>query len=49
METFKWKFWRFAWMTHAKWGWATTVIDGSGRWVKLFGSLYFLAEPRDYQ
>jgi len=25
METFKWKFWRFAWMTHANWGWTTTL------------------------
>ena len=47
MKTFRWKFWRFAWMTHANWGWTTTVIDGSGRWVKLFGCLCFLAEPRD--
>ena len=49
MKTFEWKFWRFAWLTHANWGWGTTVIDGSGRWVKVFGHLCFLAERRDYQ
>lgn len=49
MKTFDWKFWRFAWLAHASWGWNTTVIDNSGRWVKVFGHLCFLAERRDYQ
>lgn len=49
MKTFTWKLWRFAWATHLNWGWGSTVIDGSGRWRKVFGRLHFLVERSNYQ
>jgi len=44
MRTFRFKLWRFAWLTCPGWGWSVTVIDGSGRWRKVFGPLCFLVE-----
>lgn len=49
MNTFKWKFWRFAWLTHPNWGWRTTVYDYSGRWEKVFGPLCILAQQDQEQ
>lgn len=44
MRTFRFKLWRFSWLTYPSWGWGVTVIDGSGRWRKVFGPLCFLVE-----
>ena len=47
MDTFKWKWWRFACLADPSWGVSTTVYDGSGRWRKVFGPLCILLDRAD--
>lgn len=49
MNTFAWKWWRFAWLAHSYNSDRVTVYDYSGTWESVCGRLCFMVKRAEQE